>query len=476
MKYRNKGLIVVILSIVASCKVTQKYDAPDAKIISNYRSQTQADSNTVASKNWSDFFTDTALRKIIADGLEENLDLKMGIQRIVAAEAAFSQSRQAFFPEINGAASIKRSRLAFPQGYGLINNATQYDAGLTMAWEADIWGRLKSSKKAALANLLATEAAQRAIRSKLVADIATNYYALLALDQKLRVLELTLENRKKDVLTMRELKASAVVNGAAVVQSEANQYAVEVLIPDIKRQIRETENVLCLLLGRPSGAIERTTLSNQKLPLDLSAGIPVQLLRFRPDVAEAELVFRTAFEQVNVAKTAFYPGFNITAAGGFTSFDISEWFTNAGLFANIMGGLTQPVFNRGVNKARLKTAEAQQQEAFYNFNKTLLTAGKEVSDALFSLESASLKETSRRNELRSLEKAVDFTKELLRYSSATNYTDVLLSEQNLLNAQMDRIDDQLQQWQAVIALYRAVGGGSQDYDDTERFVNNQKNH
>ncbi|MEH6307736.1 efflux transporter outer membrane subunit [Olivibacter sp. CPCC 100613] len=461
MKYKDKWPMVVVLLLVTSCKVSQKYEEPRMDTASRYRGQVELDSPTIASKNWSDFFTDTALRKLIAKGLEENFDVKMGLQRIIAAQAAFRQSRQAFLPEINASASVKRSRLAFPQGYGLINNATQYDAGLTMAWELDVWGKLNSSKKAALASLLATDAAQKAIRSKLVSDIAANYYTLLALDQRLNVLEMTLENRKNDVLTMRELKRSAVVNGAAVVQSEANQYAVEVAIPDVKQQIRETENVLCLLLGQTPGAIARTGLSEQVIPEALSTGVPAHLLRYRPDVAEAELTFRTAFEQVNVAKTAFYPSLNITAAGGFTSFDFSAWFTNAGLFAHVMGGLTQPIFNRGANKARLKTAEAQKQEAFYNFNKTLLTAGKEVSDALFLLEAASLKEHSRKKELNALEKAVDFTKELLRYSSATNYTDVLLSEQNLLNAQMNRIDDQLQQWQAVIALYRALGGGAQ---------------
>lgn len=460
MKYLYSCLVLVLL-FVTSCKVTEKYRLPSEEVDSYYRGQTSVDSNTIAAKAWKDFFTDTALQALIAKGLAENLDLKMALQRIIAVQATFRQTKQAFLPEVNTTASVKRSRLAFPQGYGLINNVTQYDAGVTMAWEADVWGKLKSGKKAALANLLAGNAAQQAIQSKLVADIATNYYTLLALDQKLNVLELTLVNRKDDVMAMRDLKASAMVNGAAVVQSEANQYAVEVAIPDVKRQIRETENVLCLLLGQPSGSIKRTELSKQVLPHGLSAGVPAQLLRFRPDVAEAELLFRKAFEQVNVARTAFYPSLNITAASGFTSFDFSEWFTNAGLFANVMGGLTQPIFNRGANKARLKTAEARQQEAFYNFNKTLLTAGKEVSDALFLLETATAKERSRQKELTALEKAVDFTKELLRYSSATNYTDVLLSEQNLLRAQMNRIDDQLQQWQAVVELYRAVGGGAE---------------
>ncbi|MDQ0109953.1 NodT family efflux transporter outer membrane factor (OMF) lipoprotein [Chitinophaga terrae (ex Kim and Jung 2007)] len=458
MKYGYIGLVLLGL-LAASCKVTEQYRRPAGSSVV-YREQAADDTSTIASVNWRDFFKDPALQKLIEKGLQENLDLKMAVQRIIAAQANYKQSRQAFLPDVNGSVSVKESRLSYPQGYGIINSATQYDIGITANWEADIWGKLRSSKRAAFANLLGTEAAKRAIQSKLVSDVAAAYYSLLALDAQLKVLELTLANRKEDVAAMYDLKASAIVNGAAIVQSEANQYTVEVAIPDTKRQIRETENFLCMLLGQPSGTIERSRLSTQQLPGSLAVGVPAQLLMFRPDVQEAELNFRSAFELNNVARTAFYPSLNIGAAGGFSSFDFSQWFSSTGLFANVVGGLTQPIFNRGLNKARLKTAQAKQQEAFYNFSKVLLMAGREVSDALYALQSASEKESSRSRQLQALEKAVDFTKDLLRYSETTNYTDVLTSEQHLLNAQVGQIGDQLQQWQAVIALYKAVGGGA----------------
>jgi outer membrane protein, multidrug efflux system len=459
MKYGYIGLVLLGV-VVASCQITRPYQSPEVASSSLYREQPGTDSNTIASVNWSGFFKDPALQTLIAKGLQENLDMKIAVQRIIAAQAGYKQSKLAFLPDLNGSISVKESRLSFPQGYGIINSATQYDLGLTASWEADIWGKLKSGKRASLANLLATEAAKRAVQSKLVSDIAASYYSLLALDAQLKVLELTLKNRKEDVAAMRDLKASAIVNGAAIVQSEANQYTVEVAIPDTKRQIRETENLLCILLGTSSGNITRGSLSTQTMPGSLAVGVPAQLLRFRPDVQEAELSFRSAFEMTNVARTAFYPALNINAAGGFSSFDFAQWFSSTGLFANVVGGLTQPVFNRGLNKARLKTAAAKQQEALHHFSKSLLTAGKEVSDALYALQSAGEKESGRSRQLLALEKSVDFTKELLRYSETTNYTDVLTAEQQLLSAQMGQIGDQLQQWQAVIALYRAVGGGA----------------
>ena len=172
----------------------------------------------------------------------------------------------------------------------------------------------------------------------------------------------------------------------------------------------------------------------------------------------AEYAFRAAFENKNVAKASFYPALTLTASGGLSTLTLKDFFNNS-IFYNLIGGITQPIFNRGINKARLRTAEAQQQQAFYSFQQTLLTGGQEVSNALFAYQTAAEKETTRAKQIASLTKAVDFTKELLRYSSATNYTDVLTSEQSLLTAQLNSTNDRLQRLQAVVNLYRALGGG-----------------
>jgi multidrug efflux system outer membrane protein len=254
------------------------------------------------------------------------------------------------------------------------------------------------------------------------------------------------------------LKEGDVVNGAAVVQSEANRYAAEVAIPDIKRSIRETENALDILVGRTPGVLNRGKLDDQKPITDLQTGIPAQLLKNRPDVQQAEYSFRTAFENTNAARTYFYPQFTITASGGFSNLTLKDFFVNS-VFYNIAAGLTQPIFNQGINKARLKTAQAQQLEAMFNFQQTILTAGQEVSNALYAYQSGVEKDTSRTKQIAALTKAVDYTQQLLRYSSATNYTDVLTSEQSLLAAQLSAVNDRLQQLQAIVNLYRALGGG-----------------
>lgn len=443
----------------ASCRISKPYQRPEFDTGKLYRDMESTDTTNMASIHWKKLFADTILTGLIAEGLNRNIDMKIALQRIEAAAAGFRQSKAAFLPDLNGTASVTQSKLSFPQGFGIISSSTQYDMGLRATWEADIWGKLKSAKRSALAALLQTGEARKAVQVQLIADIASRYFTLLALDQQLLVLEQTVNNRKTDVRTMKALKAANVVTGAAEVQSEASQYAAEVAIPRLQQQIREMENSLNTLLARPSAAVKRSTLIGQRFLVDLNTGVPVQLLQHRPDVKQAEYAFMAAFEATNVARKLFYPSITLTANGGFTSFSLKDWLTPDGLFGNIAAGIAQPIFNKGANKARLATAKAAQQEAALEFERSLLKAGEEVSNALFAYQTAGKQQEIRVKQLAALEKSVDFTKKLLRYSSATNYTDVLTSEQNLLATQMEDIDDKLQQWHAVIALYRSLGGG-----------------
>jgi outer membrane protein, multidrug efflux system len=455
--------LLTLICASLSCKVTKPYQQPGTVSVNLYRGQTGTDTATLASMPWDSLFTDTTLKSLIREGLNNNLNLKTAIDKILEAQAAFGQTKAAFYPSLSGNASVTRSELSaasldYPPGFSISTLTTSYTLGLSSSWEADVWGQLKSAKKAAFANLLESGAAKRAVQTQLIADIANNYYNLQALDKQLEITNKTLQFRIKDVETMHALKEGDVVNGAAVVQSEANRYAAEVAIPDLKRSIRETENTIDLLLGRPPGPVNRAKLDDEKSVANLQTGIPVQLLKNRPDVQQAEFAFRAAFENTNAARTYFYPQFTITASGGFTNLTLKDFFVNS-IFYNIAAGLTQPIFNQGVNKARLKTAQAQQMEALNTFQQSLLTAGSEVSNALYAYQTAVEKDTARVKEIAALTKSVDYTEQLLRYSSATNYNDVLLSEQNLLAAQLDGVNDRLQQLQAIVNLYRALGGG-----------------
>ncbi len=457
-------LLVITAALISACSVTKKYERPtDLKTDKLYRDQSSTDSTSIADMPWNTVFKDEKLNALIQKGLDQNLNLKNAIENIVQARASLRQSKLAYYPTLQldaNATHNKQSQagLNFPAGININTLTTTYKLGVSTSWEVDVWGKLSSSKRAALATYLATDAAKQAVQTQLIADIANNYFLLLAYDKQLEITEATLESRIKNVETIKALKEGAIVTGAAVVQSEANQHAAEVLIPDLKQNIRETENALNILLGQTPGHIERGELGTQIIPEKIAIGMPAQLLNNRPDVRQAEFNFRVAFESTNLAKTYFYPSLTLTASTGFSNLELKDFFSNS-IFYSIIGGLTQPLFNQGLNKMRLTTAQSQQLQAYNNFQQSLLVAGQEVSNALYSYEMAVEKEDSRKKQIEALEKAVDFTQQLLEYSSATNYTDVLTSEQNLLAAQLSGINDNLQKLQAVVDLYRALGGG-----------------
>ncbi|SHL97018.1 efflux transporter, outer membrane factor (OMF) lipoprotein, NodT family [Flavobacterium chilense] len=461
----NKYILMIITAtLLSACSITKKYERPSTLSTDKlYRDQSGTDSTTIANMPWQTVFKDQKLNALIQKGLDQNLNLKNAIENIVQARATLRQTKLAYYPTLELDANATRNKqskaaLNFPAGININTLTTTYKLGLSTSWEADIWGKLSSSKRAALATYLSTDAAKQAVQTQLISDIANNYFLLLAYDKQLEITKSTLESRIKNVEVIKALKEGAIVTGASVVQSEANQHAAEVLIPDLKRSIRETENALNILLGQASGPIDRGVLADQVIPEKIAIGLPAQLLENRPDVRQAEFDFRTAFETTNMAKTYFYPSLTLTASGGLSTLQLKNFFDQS-IFYSIIGGLTQPLFNQGLNRARLTNAQSRQVQAYNNFQQSLLVAGQEVSNALYAYQMAVEKEDSREKQIEALEKAVDFTQQLLEYSSATNYTDVLTSEQNLLAAQLSGVNDNLQKLQAVVDLYRALGGG-----------------
>jgi outer membrane protein, multidrug efflux system len=463
----KKGMFAAaaVLSLFSACKVSQTYERPNLITEGLYRNQQGTDTVNMAARTWQSMFNDPILKQLIQEGLQNNLDLKNAIENIVQAEAILRQQRLALLPTLDASVNVTRAKtseasLNFRNGVNIRTLTTTHRLQLSTSWEADIWGKLSSAKRSALNSYLRTDAARRAVETQLIADVANSYYNLLALDRQLEITQLTLKKRIESVETLRALKEGAVVTGAAVVQAEANRYAAEVTIPDLKLNIRQTENALSVLLGRAPAEIRRNKLADQQPFTDVSLGMPAQLLQNRPDVQAAEFALRASLEDVNVARSFFYPALTLTASGGFSNLSLRDFFTNA-LFYNVVGGLTQPIFAQGANKARLTRAQSLQAQSLNDFQFALLNAGQEVSNALYAYQAAGEKEVSRIRQIEALQKSVSFTEELLRYSSATNYTDVLTSEQALLQAELSGVSDRLQKLQAVVDLYRALGGGWQ---------------
>ena len=442
--------------MTTSCAVTKSYQAPVVGTQNLYRDSSSSDTSSMANLHWTEIFSDTLLQNLIQEGISQNLNLKIAYSRIQQSQAYFEQSRLAFLPNLSADATTLNGKLS--SNSTTSTNTHRYQVGVNASWEADLWGKYKSSKRAMLASLLQSEAYSRAVQTDLVAGIANYYYTLLGLDHELKITEQSVKNWIATVDMMKDLKTADVVTEAAVVQSEASRYAVDVTIPDLKQSIRQTENALSILLGRVPGPINRGVLFEQKPGTLLHTGVPAQLLSNRPDVQEAELNFRYNFELTNVARTYFYPSLIISASGGFSGLSISNLFSPTSLVGSIAGGLTQPIFNQGINRARLKVAEAGQQQALLSFQNILLTAGQQVSDDMSAYQSTLEKTNLRDSQIVNLQKAVEYTQLLVRYSSA-NYTEVLTAQQSLLSAQLNQVNDRLQQLQAIVNLYRDLGGG-----------------
>ena len=293
----------------------------------------------------------------------------------------------------------------------------------------------------------------------MVANIASLYYQLLATDAQIQVVTETIENRNTSVEVIQALKKSGSVNEVAVQQTEAQKYATEIILKDLEYNRKVLENSFNQLLGKAPGVVSRSTFEEQKIEADVSVGLPAYLLSKRPDVVAAELNFRNTFELTNVARSYFYPSLTVNATGGLQALELKDWFNTKSIFANIITGLTQPIFNQRQNKTRLEVAKANQQKAYLQYEKALLVAGKEVSDALASYENETDKLSIREKQLEALTNAATYSDELLQYGLVT-YLEVLTAKDNALNTEINYIDNKYKQMNAVISLYKALGGGN----------------
>lgn len=455
---KNTVLIAGLAGILFSCSTSRQFNRETVNTKGLFGDTIITDQATMADIPWQELFTDPQLRGLIREGLKNNPDLQIAIQRITEAEASFLQGKASLFPSITaqgGAGYIRNPETLYPDGPREVHD---FQLNMQASWEVDLWGKLKSSKRAAYANLLASEAGKKTVQTRLIAGIVNTYYTLLALDEQMDITRKTVKTSIDLVETMNVLKGSGLVTGAAVVQTEAVRYAAEVTVPDLEQQIRETENALSLLLGRTPGTIKRSTLADQHLPSLIKTGIPSQLLENRPDVMEAEYAVINAFELTNQARSYFYPSLTITASGGLESTELNNLLDPAAFTATVISGLTAPLLNKRANRTRLTTTKARQEEALISFRNTLLNAGQEVNNALGQYEASEQKIFLRQKQLQALEKSVSYTRELLNYGSAT-YTEVLNAQQSLLSAQLNDVNDQLQKLTAIVSLYRALGGG-----------------
>lgn len=448
-------------ALLSSCHIYKSYDRPEDIETSGLFRDTVYAGDTLVSDTanfgnlpWREVFTDPHLQELIEEGLTHNTDLLTAALNVKEAQAALMSSRLAYAPSLG--LSPQGTISSFDK-----HAATKtYSLPVTASWEIDLFGKLLNSKRNAQVALLQTKAYRQAVQTQIISAIANTYYTLLMLDRQLEISEQTADVLKRNVETMRAMKEAAMTNGAAVAQSEAAYAQVQASLPAIRQSIRETENAISMLLAQAPQTIERGVLEDQQLPEEFSVGIPLQLLSNRPDVRAAEMALAGTYYNTNSARAAFYPQITISGSAGWTNSAGSAIINPGKLLASVLGSLTQPLFYRGANIARLKIAKAQQEEAKLAFQQTVLNAGSEVSNALQQYQSATEKTAARTMQVESSEKAAEYTKELFQLGTST-YLEVLSAEQSLLNARLSQVNDTFDRMQAVVSLYQALGGGKE---------------
>ncbi len=465
IKGRYYLLLIAIVAIgFSSCRSYKNLpEAPQVDTKGLIRdSIVNSDTTTIANIPWKEYFADVKLQALIAEGLNNNLDLKIAMQRIQQAEANFSMSRGALLPSVSAGLQMNHTRTSAKGGetnvLGYYSNVTSL--GFSASWEIDLWGKLNNQSKARYANYLNSFEYSNLVQTTLIANIAKAYYSLIALDEQLKITKQTIGLLEKSTQTIAELKEAGQQNAAAVEQSKALLYNTQISVPQLETQIRRQEDAICFLLGRVPGGVDRDSISTEVVAPNLQYGVPAQMLAKRPDVKQAEFSFRAAYALTNAAKANFYPSFTITNATlGLASGGFADLFKPESVAAQLMAGLTQPIFNKKQIRSNYKIAQAQKEEALLNFKSVVLSAGQEVSDILFGFNASLRKNEYREKQITSLTNAVDYTQELLTAGEA-NYTEVLNAQQSLLNAQLNRINDKLEQLTYSVSLYKALGGGT----------------
>ena len=456
--------LLPILTLLAGCTVGPNYKRPTVNVPTDYRGVMPAQPATVASlgnEKWWDVYQDPVLTQLIHTALQQNYDVRIAATRVLQAQAQLGIVRANQFPSASVGADI------FSQQNAKVSNlfpAYQVNAGqlnLSVIWNLDFWGKYRRQTEAARAQMLASEWGQQAVISSLVANVATAYFQLRALDAELEIAKRTLGSRQQSLQLTQVLETHGSASDLDLSQSEQLVYTASESIPDLERQIQQLENLLSILLGANPGSIPRgRALTEQPVPDSVPAGLPSELLERRPDVLEAEANMMAANAQIGVAKAAFFPSIALTGTGGLESNQLSR-FISAPSEA-WLGALSvaQPIFEGGALGSQLKLTRAQYQETVLAYEQTVQSALEQVSNALI----ASQKDRQFREQQELLVQATERSDRLsliLYKQGGASYLQVLTNETNYFSAELNLVQAQLNERLALVQLYQSLGGGWQ---------------
>ncbi|SHE71407.1 efflux transporter, outer membrane factor (OMF) lipoprotein, NodT family [Pedobacter caeni] len=465
--YINRLAPIVILALLAGCKVSKDVVIPKASIPENFRNAPSADSTSIAGLTVKQFFTDATLQNLLDTALLRNYDLQIALKNMESADLLFKQSKLGNIPQLNLNITANSNRPSDNSLNGLstsqflkTTHVEDYNANLGLSWEADIWGKIRSQKQAALATYLQTAEAKKAIQTRLIANVAQGYYRLLMMDEQMGVAKRNLALSDSTLRIINMQFDAGQVTSLAIQQAQAQQLVAAQLIPELEQNISIQENAIRILAGQLPGSVSRTASLNKiAFPEQLSSGFPSAMVGRRPDVRSAELSLNISNAQVGIAKASLYPSLSITASAGLNSFKASNWFNiPASLFGTVAGGLTQPIFQRKQLRTQYETAKIEREKTVIQFRQSVLVAVGEVSDELVKIEKLKQQYTIAQTRVSTLQQAVK-NANLLFKNGMANYLEVITAQSNSLQSELELASIKTAQLNASVELYRSLGGG-----------------
>jgi multidrug efflux system outer membrane protein len=448
--------------LAASCTLGPDYRPPTVPAPETWRSAAEAP-GSLGNLGWWDLFRDEPLQALIGEALAANKDLRVAVARVAETRAALGFTRSAQFPEVDAGGDVATQRISevgpFPLPPGVDPESGFFHTSLDLAFELDLWGRLRRATEAARAELLESEEARRTVVLTLVSDVAQAYFDLLDLDRELEIARRTVASRRDSLELVRLRAREGITSELDVRRAEAELATAAATVPDLERRVAQTENRISVLLGRNPGPVDRgRPLEDQATPPEIPAGLPSALLERRPDIRGAEQRLIAANARIGEARAAFFPRITLTGLFGVESAALSDLFTGPARVWSLGPHVTLPVFNAGRNRARLDAAEARRVQALASYEQTVQQAFREVEDALVAHRKA--REVRLQQEV--LVAASRRTLELaeLRYRNGLSaYLDVLDAQRQLFQAELALAGTRRAQLVAVVQVYKALGGG-----------------
>ncbi|GAA4469416.1 TolC family protein [Nemorincola caseinilytica] len=468
--YRSLAL-ACMLSALGACRLPALATRTENKNVPVAYSSPQDTSNT-AHISWKDYFADPYLSALIDTALSRNQELNITLQEIEIARNEVRARKGEYLPFVGLQAGAGMDKVARYTNIGAMEANAEIKPGKEMpeplgdfalaaraSWEVDIWHKLRNAKKAAVNRYLASVEGRNFVVTNLVAEVADNYYELLVLDNELDIVLKNIDVLNNALRIVKLEKEAAKVTELAVRKFEAEVLRTQSLQYGIQQQITETENRINFLLGRYPQHIQRSSVSfGDIVPKAVSAGIPSQLLTNRPDIRRAEQELAAAKLDVKVAKARFYPSLGISAAVGYRAFNPTYLVDPASLLYSLAGDLMAPLVNRNAIKATYYTANAKQVQAVYNYERTILNGYVEVANQLSRISNLARTYDMRSQQVQALTRSIDISTDLFR-SARADYMEVLMTQRDALEARFELIETKKQQLNAMVSIYKALGGG-----------------